>query len=148
MNGGSDMTFLNRTLIVLHLLGLAMGFAGSIGSLVMLRLMKSATPQDKAVLGRVPKVMGKVGSYGIALLWATGLTLVYTRWGGFGSLPWTFHVKLTAVVIVTAAVGASHAVAARVNRGDAAAAAWLPAIGAIGLTAATIAVIFAVVTFT
>jgi hypothetical protein len=141
------MNALNRTLIVLHLLGLAMAFAASIGNLVMHRLIEAASLQDKAVLGRFPKVMSRVGSYGLALLWATGLTLVYTRWGGFGSLPWTFHVKLTAVVIVTAAVGASHAVTAKVGRGDTAARAWLPVIGAIGLAAATLAVIFAVVTF-
>jgi uncharacterized membrane protein len=141
------MNALNRTLIVLHLLGLAMGFSASIGTLAMHRLMKAASPQDKSVLGRFPKVMSGVGSYGLALLWVTGLTLVYSRWGGFGSLPWTFHVKLTAVVIVTAAVGASHAVAAKVDRGDTAAGAWMPVIGAIGLAAATLAVIFAVVTF-
>ena len=141
------MTALDRILIVLHFLGLAMGFSATIANPAMHRLMARAEPSEKAVLGRFPPIMSQIGSAGLVLLWATGITLVYSRWGGFGSLPWTFHVKLLAAVIVTLAVGGIHVLARKAGRGDAAAAARIPMLGGIVLTAAILAVVFAVLTF-
>jgi hypothetical protein len=141
------MAILIRILIVLHFIGLVMVFAATIANAVMYRLIGRAEPQDKMVLGRFPPIMGRIGSYGLVLLWCTGIPLLYLRWGGLGALPWTFHVKLTAAVIVTLAVGATHAFARKAEHGDAVAAARIATIGGIVLVAAFVAVVFAVLTF-
>lgn len=134
-----------QILLILHFLGLAMGLSTSFASFVTLGLIARAAPQEKAVLGRFPPVMSRVGETGLALLWATGLLLVWTRWGGFGSLPWTFYVKLTAVVTLTATLWRIHSLGGKAQAGDAAAAARIPVFGRV---AALVALIFAVLTFT
>lgn len=141
------MPDLNQLLLILHFLGLALGFSATVTGMVMGGLLAAATPPERGVLGRVMPVMSHVGGGGLLLLWATGLILVFTKWGGFGSLPWQFHAKLTAVVLLTGAVGMSHAVQAKVKRGDAAAAQRLPAIGTATLIFSVLAVVFAVLTF-
>jgi uncharacterized membrane protein len=91
-------------------------------------------------------VMAWSGS-GLLLLWATGFMLTFTKWGGFGALPWQFHAKLGFVVLLTLAVGASHAFQAKARRGDTAAAAMLPRIGVVSLVSSILVVVFAVLTF-
>lgn len=137
----------NRVMLVLHFLGLAMGLGAGIANLTMLGLLSKATPQEKPVLARFPPMMGRFGDIGLTLLIVTGLTLTYTKWGGIGSLPWTFHAKLTAVALLVVVVGFIHMVRARVRRGDAAAAARLPLLARISMTLAILAIVFAVLTF-
>jgi hypothetical protein len=73
--------------------------------------------------------------------------MVFTRWDGFGSLPWQFHVKLTAVVILTLLVGYIHMLMPKARAGDMAAAARIPIVGRFAFLAALTAVVFAVLTF-
>lgn len=141
------MNELNQVLLILHFLGLAMGLAVPFSNIVMQGLIGKAAPQEKAVLARFPPSMSRVGDIGLALLWTTGLTMVFTKWGGFGSLPWQFHVKLTAVVILTLLVGYIHALMGKARKGDMAAAARIKVVGNVALLAALTAVIFAVLTF-
>ncbi len=124
-----------------------MGFAASFGNAVMAGIVAKAAPQEKPVLGRFPPAMVRFGSIGILLLWVTGLTMVFTKWGGFAVLPWQFHAKLTAVVLLTLNLGNIHRIMAKIRKGDAAAAASLPTAGRIGMVLAITAVIFAVLTF-
>jgi hypothetical protein len=137
---------LNRIMLILHFLGLAMGIGAAIANLIVLRLM-AAAPQDRPALSRFPPLMGRVGDIGLLLLWATGITLVFTRWAGFGSMPGLFHAKLTAVVALTVVVGVLHVLRARMKRGDASAARLMPMVGRVGLTFAVLAVVLAVFTF-
>jgi len=141
------MPDLNQLLLILHFLGLALGLSTSFANMVMGALIAKAPPAEKAVLGRFPPVMSRVGGGGLVLLWATGLTLVFTKWGGFGSLPWQFHAKLTAVVLLTGVVGYVHALQAKAGRGDMAAAARIPSVGKVATVLAIVAVIFAVLAF-
>ena len=141
------MSELNQVLLILHFLGLAMGLAVSFSGMVMQGLIDKAAPADKAVLARFPPAMSRVGDIGLVLLWATGLTLVFTKWGGFGVMPWTFHVKLTAVVILTALIGYIHSLMRKARNGDAAAAAQIKSVGRVAFLFALTAVVFAVLTF-
>jgi len=138
---------LNQLLLILHFFGLVMGFAVSLSSMVMMGLINKASLPEKAVLARFPPVMSRVGDVGLVLLWVTGLTLVFTKWGGFAVLPWQFHVKLTAVVLLTLVIGYVHMLQGRARRGDASAAAQMPTVGKIALLLAVTAVVFAVLTF-
>jgi len=136
-----------QILLILHFLGLAMGFSTSSARFVMFGLIAKAAPQEKAVLGQFPPVMSRVGEIGLALLWVTGLLLVWTQWGGFASLPWTFYVKLTAVVILTVTLWRIHTLIDKARAGDATAAARIPMFGRVAALMALVALIFAVLTF-
>lgn len=141
------MPDLNQLLLILHFLGLGLGFSASFGNIAMGRLIAAAPPAEQAVLARFSPLISKVSGGGVVLLWVTGLMLVFTKWGGFASLPWQFHAKLTAVVLLTGVVGYIHALEAKVRRGDTAAAARIPSVGSVATTLAIVSVIFAVMTF-
>lgn len=141
------MNRFHQVLLILHFVGLAMGLSVSFANLVMSRLIAKAPIPEKAVLGRFPPIMSRIGTIGLTLLWVTGLTMVYTRWGGFATLPWQFHVKLTAVVLLTITVGYIHRQQRRMQRGEAAAAARIEVAGKIATAFALTALVFAVLTF-
>jgi hypothetical protein len=138
---------LTQLLLVLHFLGLAMGLSASIANFVMMGVIAKAAPAERPVLGRFLPAMSRVGRVGLVLLWLTGLTLLYTRWGGFGFVPWQFHVKLTAVVVLTVIVGYMHLLERKIRTGDTSAAARMPTLGRIGSAFALVAIIFAVLAF-
>lgn len=142
------MSELNQVLLVLHFLGMALGLSASIANvLVVGRLMAAASPADRAVLARVPPMMGHIGGGGLILLWVSGLALVFTRWGGFGSLPGIFHAKVTGVVLLTGLVGFTHALQKRARLGDASAPARLASAGRVMLLLGVAIVVLAVLTF-
>ncbi len=141
------MDLFNKILLMLHFIGLALGFSVSISNGVMLGIITKAAPGERPVLARFPPVMSQVGRVGLVLLWLTGLTMLYTRWNGFGGMPWQFHVKLTAVVLLTITVLYIGRIEGQVHRGDAAAAAKLPSVGKMASLFALTALIFAVLTF-
>jgi hypothetical protein len=141
------MNEVNQVLLILHLLGLAMGLAVPFSNMVLTRLVAKASPPEREVLARVPPAMSRVGDVGLALLWVSGILLVFTKWGGFGVFPWQFHVKMTAVVILTGLVGYIHTLMRQARMGDMAAAARIPAIGRLAFIAGITAVVFAVLTF-
>jgi hypothetical protein len=141
------MTAFNQTLLILHFLGLAMGFSVSIGNIVVLNLIGKAAPTERAILARFPPAISQVGRVGLAVLWVTGLTMAYTKWNGVGSLPWTFHVKLAAVALLTVLVAYITSLERRIQRGDAAAARQIQTVGKCTTLCALTAVVFAVLTF-
>jgi uncharacterized membrane protein len=141
------MMQLDQALLVLHFIGLTLGLSVSFASIAMQLVMAKSAPADRAVLARFPPVMSRFGKAGLALLWVTGLTLLFTKWGGFGVLPWTFHVKLTAVVLLTITVGVIHRFEGRVRAGDASAIGKIQTAGKVAMALALVAVIFAVLTF-
>jgi hypothetical protein len=134
-------------LLILHFLGLAMGFAASFSGMVMMGLMGRATPQERPVLARVPPAMTRVGDVGLLLLWASGLILLFYKWGGFAAVPWQFHAKFTVVILLTLLIGYMHSLMAKARRGDTAAAARMPTMGKIAFTLAVTAVVLAVLAF-
>jgi uncharacterized membrane protein len=141
------MASFNEVVLILHFLGLAMGFSVSIGNIVVVNLMAKAAPGERAVLARFPPAISKVGHAGLGLLWATGLTMLYTRWNGLAGMPWQFHVKLTAVILLTLTVAYLTRLEKQVRRGDTAAAARIQTFGKVASASALVAVIFAVLTF-
>ncbi|MEW6322570.1 MAG: hypothetical protein AB1635_15965 [Acidobacteriota bacterium] len=141
------MAEFNQVLLFLHFLGLALGLSASFANLVMGGLMAGATPSERAVLGRFPPTMSRLGRHGLELLWVSGLILVYTKWGGFAALTWHFHVKLTAVVLLTAAVIYMLRLQRAMAGGDQSAAPRLAQMGKVALALSLVAVAFAVLTF-
>lgn len=138
---------LNQILLFLHFLGLVMGFSVSFSNMVMAGVIGAAAPQERPVLARFPPRMSRVGDIGLTLLWVTGLTLVFTKYGGFGAMPWQFHVKLTAVVLLTLVIGFIHSQMRKAASGDQAAAVRMQAAGKVAFLLALTAVLFAVLSF-
>lgn len=141
------MDLFNKILLMLHFVGLAMGLSVSISNMVMLGIITKAAPGERPVLARFPPAMSKVGRVGLVLLWLTGLTMVFTRWDGFDGMPWQFHVKITAVVLLTITVLYIGKLEGQIRRGDTAAAAKLPSFGKVASLFALTALVFAVLTF-
>lgn len=142
-----DIVDAMRALVFLHFMGLAMGFSAGFGNMMMAGLIAKASPEDRRVLSRFPPVIGRVGDVGLVLLWLTGLTLVFMKWGGFGAMPGLFHAKLTAVVVMTLLVGFIHSQAKGVAAGDAGAMARTEVAGKSLFATAVLVVILAVWTF-
>ena len=141
------MATLNQTLVFLHFLGLVLGFSVGFANLTMSGLISNAEPSERAVLSRFPPRMSRLGTIGLALLWITGVILVYTSWNGFESLPWQFYVKLAAVVILTVTVHHTHRLERLVMQGDLKAAARIEQTGKVAMVMALTALLFAVLTF-
>lgn len=141
---------MNTILLILHFLGLGAGFAVSVGNNVVMMLAAKAPPQEAAGLRRFPPFMTRVGDIAIALLWITGIALLWTKYGGadgIAALPWAFWAKITCVVLLTALVGMIHMTLARIRRGDMSVAARMPIFGRVGAVLLLLIVIFAVMAF-
>jgi hypothetical protein len=134
-------------LVIVHFIGLALGFSSGFGNMVVAGLISKAAPQDKAVLARVPPALGRLGVIGLVLLWASGLTIVMIRYGGFAILPRPFVYKLIAVVLLTLTVAYINVLQPRALKGDAAAMARIQTLGRLSGPLSLLAVIFAVITF-
>jgi len=141
------MIDLFHVLLFFHFLGLALGFTVGFSNIVMSRLIAVAAPTEKAVLGRFPPAVSQLGRVGLGVLWLTGLAMVYMRFGGFGVLPWTFHVKLTAVVLLTLTTEYIQLLLKRVRNGDLTAAATIETTGKAAMLFGLLALLFAVLTF-
>src|SRR5258706_6863169 len=102
--GNVAMAGLNRVLLIMHFLGLAMGLSVPLANMVLRGMIAKATPPERVVLGGFPPLMSRLGRIGLAILWITGVTMVFTKYGGFAGLPWQFNAKLTAVVLLTVTV--------------------------------------------
>ena len=136
-----------RALLALHFLGLAMGFATGFGNMIMAGIIAKATPEERRALMKFPPAIARVGDVGLVLLWLTGLTLVFVKWGGFGNMPGLFHAKLTAVVLMTLLIGFVHSQAKGIAAGDAAAIGRVEIAGKSIFLLAVTAVVLAVWTF-
>ena len=134
------MNFVNQVLLFLHFFSLALGFSVSFGNMVMSGIISKATPPEKAVLGRFPPKLSQLGRIGLALLWSTGVILVYTKWNGFAMVSWQFYVKLAAVVLLAATTEYIHRLERLVKKGDAAAVARIEPFGKIAMVFACPAV--------
>ena len=141
------MNTLNQVLLVLHFVGLAMGLSVTIANAVMGSLIAASAPADRIVLAQFPPRMSRIGKIGLALLWLSGAILVETRWGGFATLPWQFHVKLTSVALLTIFVIYIHLQERLVRQGDVAAGARIQTAAKFTGIFALTALIFAVLTF-
>lgn len=136
---------MNAILLMLHFFGLAAGFATGIGNAVIMQLSASS-PADAPTLGKVPPVLARIGQVGLAVLWITGIILVWTH-GGPGAMPPMFWVKLALVVIFTVIVILMDMTGRQIAAGDKAAAARMPLYGRAGGAVAVLIVIFAVLAF-
>lgn len=138
---------MNAALLFLHLVGLMLGAAGGFASAVIMRRALVLPAEEAKVVKGLGPVLANVSGIGLALLWATGLILVWSKWDGFGSLPQMFWVKAIFILTLTIVTGLIHMTYAEIRKGNPAAAARLPKFGPMAGVSALLAVLFAVVAF-
>ena len=142
------MTWLNHILLFLHLVGLVIGAGPGIASAVIMHTAATATPDGAAALRKVPPILVNVSTAGIVLLWITGPIMVWSVYGGPGSLPWAFWVKIVFVLALTVVVIAMQVTLAQIRKtGNMALAARMPKLGPLAGLSALVVVFFAVVAF-
>jgi len=138
---------MNQVLLFLHFVGLMLGATGGFGSALIMRRAVVAGPEAGGQLRALGPMLANVSAVGLALMWASGLVLVWSRWGGPGNLPGLFWLKFVFVLSLTAAAVAIHATYAEVKRGNLTAAARLPKLGPVAGVSSLLAVLTAVFTF-
>jgi len=138
---------LDNVVVVLHFIGLGMGMSVGFANMVMAGVVGKAAPNEKAVLGRFPPAMSKIGVAGLALMWISGIAIVMTRYGRFDILPRTFLYKMIAVVLLTLSVVYIELLFGRLKKGDASALATVQVVGRLTGLFSLAAIIFAVITF-
>lgn len=138
---------MDQGLLFLHFVGLMVGATGGFGSALIMRRALAAPPEAAGALRGLGPFLANVSAVGLALMWASGLVLVWSRWGGPGSLPGMFWVKFVFVLSLTAAAGIIHMTYAELRRGNMAVAARLPKLGPVAGVSSLLAVLFAVIAF-
>lgn len=139
---------MNNILLIVHFIGFVMGFAGGIGSAVVMRFAAVSSAEGVAALKRLPPVFAQISAYGLALLWISGLILIWSVYGGPQNLPGLFWLKIAFVLILTALTGLQHATYGAIRRtGNGALAGRLKVIGPASGVSALIALIIAVFVF-
>jgi hypothetical protein len=137
------MTVVNDILLMLHFISLAAGFVSMFGNIAVGPL--NASPDAVGVLRGVRAGFLRVGSWGIAGLWITGLLLLWLKYG-FRAPP-LFWAKLVAVLILSGIVGYVNMLAAKARGGDAEAGQQIGRIGPLAGIFGLLALIFAVLAF-
>jgi hypothetical protein len=133
--------------VLVHFLGLAMGFSVTFANIVMAILAAKSDAADRPALRRFPPMMSKVGYIGIALLWASGIYLIRPMWTGFGELQWELQAKLISVVLLTLSVLYIATQEPRAKGGDAGAAKRIEGVAKATALFALSALVFAVMAF-
>lgn len=138
---------MNEALLFLHFVGLMLGAAGGFASAILMRRALVLPVDEAKVLRGLGPTLANVSGIGLALLWVTGLILVWSKWSGIASLPQTFWLKAIFILSLTVVVGLIHMSYGEIRKGNTAAAARLPKLGPMAGISALLAVLFAVLAF-
>jgi hypothetical protein len=139
-----------QTVLIFHFIGLALGVGTSFAMLTLGLSMRNLPPAERGPIFQKVSVLRKNGSFGLLLLIASGLGMLFIKgpglvfkWGGGA-----FHAKLTLVVILMGLVGYMQVLTKRAReKQDAAAMARLPMLGQIGLLISLSIIVLAVIAF-
>lgn len=134
---------------VIHFFALALGVGGGVTNMVLgLRAAKAELPA-KIVLGTAQGAVGKVATFGLILLWFTGVFLLMNMNDPGLSSQLSFQIKMAAVISLTLISLYANITALRAaEAGNAPDAVKMKRAGIGMLVSALVAMIAAVVTFT
>ena len=138
---------MNAALLFLHFVGLMLGAAGGFASAIIMRRALVLPADDAKVLRGLGPILSKVSATGVAVLWVTGLILVWSKYDGLASLPQMFWVKAIFILSLTVMTALIQLTYAEIRKGNPAAAARLPKFGPMAGVSALLAVLFAVLAF-
>ena len=116
----------------LHFVGLMLGAAGGFASAVIMRRALVLPADEAKVVRGLGPILANVSLTGLVVMWATGLILVWSKWGGIGSLPDMFWVKAIFILSLTIVTGLIHMTYAEIRKGNVAAGRAASQVGADG----------------
>ena len=90
-----------ETLKILHFLGFILGFGGGIGNMVSGIKLSNLPPDSAPAVGQFQFTMGRISTFGIILLWLTGIAMVVLSYGWSVFSSQLFVYKFSAVVLMT-----------------------------------------------
>jgi uncharacterized membrane protein len=104
-------------LLVAHLMVIAIGTGMSFGNYINLRHAQRETGDRAAALAGLRRTIARIADVVIALIWITGLALLWALMAAGGPAPggW-FYAKLGFVVVLTVCHGLARATAGRMAR--------------------------------
>lgn len=141
------MGIVSKILLMVHLfsmcLGIGIGVAAAIASAQIQDVKSDA---GKAILS-VLKKLQFIGRMAVTLLWITGVSMILISYPVVGELGLAFFAKITAVVVLTVSILAAGRLGPKVAAGDQGARAKAKQLGMLNGLMATLAMIFAVITF-
>ena len=138
---------MNAVVLFLHFVGLMLGAAGGFASAAIMRRALAMPADEAKVVRGLGPLLAKVSATGVALLWVTGLIMVWSKWDGFGSLPQLFWAKAVFILSLTVVTGLIYMTYGEIRKGNVALAARLPKLGPLAGISALLAVLFAVLAF-
>lgn len=141
---------MDTTLLFLHFVGLALGVGSGFASLTLGITNKDLAPDERVKFFLRLRGLSQNGSYGLLLLLATGLGMMFSRgvretfaWGGPA-----FHAKLTLVVVLMGLFGYQQVLMMRVREaGGGPLMARIPVVGRVLLAVSLSIVLTAVLAF-
>ena len=133
--------------LALHLIGLMMGAGGGFGSMIAQRHATALPPEQAGPVRALGPAMANFSATGLAIMWLTGLALVFMKYHSFNALPGLFWVKAIFITTLTLAAIAVHLTYGQLKAGNAAAAARLPLLGPVAGLSSLLAVVAAVFAF-
>ena len=78
---------MNDFILFLHFIGLAITAAGGIATGTIMRRAANLPPEQAAPIRSLGPTLVNMTASGVAILWITGLIMVWSKWGGFENLP-------------------------------------------------------------
>ncbi len=112
------MPVLVNLLIWVHLLALAMGFAGGIGMSQIGPRLAAAAPDQRATWWPLANVFTRISHIGLGLLLVTGPLILWLKFHGASGLNAAFAIKMGLIVLAVIAIGFSDWGKARLKKGD------------------------------
>jgi uncharacterized membrane protein len=104
-------------LLIAHLMVIAIGTGMSFGNYINLRHAQRETGDRAAALAGLRRTIARIADVVIALIWITGLALLWAWMASGGPAPggW-FYAKLGFVIVLTVCHGLARATAGRMAR--------------------------------
>lgn len=129
------MEIVINLLLWLHLTALAMGGVAAFGMPVVGSKMPTATAETRPLLFAIGHGLSSVSRAAFGILIVTGPLLAWLKFGGFSGFTAWFAIKMVLVVVLLALVIYMGILTKRAEKGDRAAAAQLPRLGAAAMLA-------------
>jgi uncharacterized membrane protein SirB2 len=135
-----------HALLILHLIGLMLGFAGVIGGMLTLGHARPAQKQKGGSLRGVGPAFAHLATFGLVLLLPTGVALMVTG-KSFDPTNAMLWMKLVFAALLTFATVSVEMVYARARSGEPHVARILPSLGPLATISYLAVVVFSVLAF-
>lgn len=129
------MDIVINLLVWLHFAGLVIGMGAGFSSGQVAMRIGDAPVEARPVLADTYKALSRLGHAGLGVMIATGLLILFLKFGNPMGLGGWFWIKMALVVVLLGLIGFGSRTAKKAQAGDAAAVALAPKIGmASGMT--------------